>query len=392
MQRPLLTKKYSKLNKPHQKRSWLTYVYIVCTLLIIVLFIVARSSKSPIIAQETSKSTSQSTSVLLVPYIGQLNPNISDHFFKSVKYQPFDVLFVSMDGKDILENHNTTQIRHLDLNTDFYGFASDKLCLAYNCTLNEKGRLRHAMQKTITKYGFFLCLLRPAFLYIFKEFLNSYSYVGWGDIDMVFSDIDLLTPYLNDHDIVTVGGSDLNRLYLRGQLTFFKNTESLSKAFIDPMPLSLMLKYFETPAFMAEEALYSQYMFSSTYSILIVPFQKSSWDCKKHFKLENTTVVCDLFTSDTKPTYIPLHDRPFELVNAPQIINEPCDTFWINIQYRGCLNQNTPAFISYSNGTAKVYKLSDKEHYMFSKYPLFYHFQLEKHNQQELEDLFTSEQ
>ena len=77
-------------------------------------------------------------------------------------------------------------------------------------------------------------------LYI-QQFTKEYTFVGWGDIDTIYNDFDLLSGYLNDYDVVTVGLNDLNRLYLRGQLTLFKNTESLVKAFTDPIPLAFMI-------------------------------------------------------------------------------------------------------------------------------------------------------
>ncbi len=163
---------YSKLSKPEktqEKRTWLIRI-IWCT---IFYFIIVSMRLTFIVEANSSYKVASRSAVIVIPYVGDLNWDISKHFFKSISSQPFDVLFVSMDNEDILLSHNTTQIRKVDMKTDFNGFATDRLCLAYNCTLEEKKRLKYVMQKAITKNAIQLCSLRPAFLYIFNNLQKS---------------------------------------------------------------------------------------------------------------------------------------------------------------------------------------------------------------------------
>lgn len=67
---------------------------------------------------------------------------------------------------------------------------------------------------------------KPAFGFIFAEYLDSYSHWGYADFDILFGDLTrwITNDELTEYDIVTYSFGDQQRLYIRGQFSFHKNT------------------------------------------------------------------------------------------------------------------------------------------------------------------------
>lgn len=66
---------------------------------------------------------------------------------------------------------------------------------------------------------------KPAYGYIFQEYLKEYSHWGYSDVDMLFGDLGrwVEDDEFANYDIVTYGYGDQSRAYLRGQFTFHRN-------------------------------------------------------------------------------------------------------------------------------------------------------------------------
>jgi hypothetical protein len=75
---------------------------------------------------------------------------------------------------------------------------------------------------------FKLCDFRPAFGVIFSEYLDGFDFWAWGDIDVVYGDIDrVITPgYFSKFDVVSVRSE-----FLSGELTFLRNSFDVNNSF-----------------------------------------------------------------------------------------------------------------------------------------------------------------
>lgn len=93
------------------------------------------------------------------------------------------------------------------------------------------GELLHVLSQHIERYPYVLVEFKLAYGHIFQDFLSGYTHWGYSDLDIVFGDLPrwISRDELEDFDIVTYSFGDQDRLYLRGQFTFLKNTNRLNQ-------------------------------------------------------------------------------------------------------------------------------------------------------------------
>ena len=105
---------------------------------------------------------------------------------------------------------------------------------------------RETLVKIVTyhvhQYPYVLVEFKPAIGHIFASLLKGYSHWGYADLDIAFGDLPrwITEEELTDYDIVTYGYGDQNRVYLRGQFTFHKNTERVNQLWRECTYLSSM--------------------------------------------------------------------------------------------------------------------------------------------------------
>ncbi|GKY91238.1 hypothetical protein MPSEU_000096400 [Mayamaea pseudoterrestris] len=94
-----------------------------------------------------------------------------------------------------------------------------------------RDKLIQLVAKHLYVYPYCLVEFKPALGHIFADFIAGYSHWGYSDLDMLYGDLGRwITPdELKDFDIVTYSFGDQHRLYLRGQLTFHKNTPKITQ-------------------------------------------------------------------------------------------------------------------------------------------------------------------
>lgn len=69
-----------------------------------------------------------------------------------------------------------------------------------------------------------LCDLRPAYGYIFEEYLKGYTYWGHTDIDVIYGDLNkFLLPYISD--------LKYDKIFDRGHFTLYKNDKETNSLF-----------------------------------------------------------------------------------------------------------------------------------------------------------------
>ncbi|CAM9704783.1 unnamed protein product, partial [Ectocarpus fasciculatus] len=79
---------------------------------------------------------------------------------------------------------------------------------------------------------YFIVEFKPAFGWLFREYLTEYSHWAFGDLDVLFGDMRrgwLEPTELQDFDIITFSFGDQYRAYLRGQLTIHKNKVDVNR-------------------------------------------------------------------------------------------------------------------------------------------------------------------
>jgi hypothetical protein len=91
-------------------------------------------------------------------------------------------------------------------------------------------QLEQLVAKHMHVHPYSLVEFKPAYGYIFQEYLEGYSHWGYSDVDILFGDLGrwIEDDEWSDFDIVTYGYGDQNRAYLRGQFTFHKNVPRIN--------------------------------------------------------------------------------------------------------------------------------------------------------------------
>lgn len=82
------------------------------------------------------------------------------------------------------------------------------------------------MQQLLTSKSYLMVEFKPAFGFIFSDFLTSYTHWAYADIDQLLGRMHPLinAELLNNYDIYTSSFGDNFRMYMRGQLTIHRNT------------------------------------------------------------------------------------------------------------------------------------------------------------------------
>lgn len=143
--------------------------------------------------------------LLIIPYFGYF-PNYFQLFLDSCAF-----------NKDI---------DFLILTDDRRNFNYPQNVLVKYCSFGElKGIIKNKIDDRITfDLPMKLCDFRPAYGYLFAEYLDEYKYWGHCDIDLIFGDLNsLLIP------IITTELYD--KIFNLGHLTLYRNREDINKLF-----------------------------------------------------------------------------------------------------------------------------------------------------------------
>lgn len=97
-------------------------------------------------------------------------------------------------------------------------------------TLNEVKALatRKLGFQVYLDHAYKLCDFKPAYGYLFSDYLTDYDFWGHGDLDVIYGNIRSFLPYtvLSQHDIISV-----RKEYIAGFFTLFKNTDRINTLF-----------------------------------------------------------------------------------------------------------------------------------------------------------------
>lgn len=141
----------------------------------------------------------------ILPYFGRFN-NYFPLFLKSFAYNTEFDLLIFTDNDTEYSYPSNVKVFHTTLDK-VREMASEKL--GFNVCLNSPYKL---------------CDYKPAYGFLFEEYIKDYKYWGHCDCDLVFGNINqLLIPLINE-------GYD--KLFAAGHLTLYKNTEENNRRFM----------------------------------------------------------------------------------------------------------------------------------------------------------------
>lgn len=145
--------------------------------------------------------------VLIIVWFGSL-PNYFSYWIQSAKYnQDYDFLFFT-DSNDIRIKGNNIKKVHITFN-EIKELVYKKLNVQMN---SEK--------------AFKMCDLRPAYGYLFYEYIKKYDY--WGHID-----IDTILGNLN-HFLLNDNIFKYDKIFDRGHFSLYRNNPEVNKRFMLP--------------------------------------------------------------------------------------------------------------------------------------------------------------
>ena len=145
---------------------------------------------------------------LIIPYYG-IWPNYFDFFIESVNQnQIIDVLYVTdlELPRSCNESHSVFHISFGEMKK----LVKSKFPFYVNLDSPRK-----------------LCDLKPLYGVLFEEHIKDYDFWAFGDLDLMFGDLDNLLPELLDkHDVLT-----FHDKWLSGPLTIFRNENSINRIY-----------------------------------------------------------------------------------------------------------------------------------------------------------------
>lgn len=153
--------------------------------------------------------------VFIIPYYGNFN-NYFSLFLKSCSKNPSYDWIIFTDNKRDSSYPDNVKIINLSF-SEINKLACDKF--GFDVCLN-------------TPYKF--CDFKPAYGFLFEEYISEYEYWGHCDCDVVFGDLErMLTPLLEE---------DYDKLFAAGHLTIYKNNPENNRRFMKPYNNRLLYK------------------------------------------------------------------------------------------------------------------------------------------------------
>lgn len=147
---------------------------------------------------------------LLIPYFGTLPNNYFPLFLKSLNLNPLLRVFIFTDIKSPLLSHSN--ITRIEMNyAELKELFENKLKKKPNLTNTRK-----------------LCEFKPLYGLIFEEYIKDYEFWAYGDLDLMFGDLQLhLPPILDSFDVIT-----LHEYWISGPFTVLRNIPKMNNLFL----------------------------------------------------------------------------------------------------------------------------------------------------------------
>lgn len=154
--------------------------------------------------------------VLIIPYFGNL-PNNFKVFLKSCKYNPTVDFIIFSDCEVSLEIPGNVHF----IKKDFEWIKQ---------LINEKFNNKFSIERPYK-----LCDYKPAYGYLFEEYIKDYDFWGHCDLDLIFGNI---RKFLTEEIL-----ENYEKIFEYGHLTIYKNTLEVNRRFM--LPLNGKRRYVE---------------------------------------------------------------------------------------------------------------------------------------------------
>lgn len=145
--------------------------------------------------------------IIIIPYFGRL-PNYFQLFLNSCKTnETVDWLIVTDNTENYLYPHNVNVI-HMTFSE-----------------LQDRVQNLFDFDVSLDK-PYKLCDLKPAYGYIFSEYITGYDYWGHGDCDLIYGD---LRKFLTDAVL------SYDKVFDLGHLSLYRNCKEINEMFMKPL-------------------------------------------------------------------------------------------------------------------------------------------------------------
>lgn len=147
--------------------------------------------------------------IIIITYYGKF-PWYANYFFHSCKFNPSIDFLIITDNEKPLNLSENIKFENIELE-QISKIAAKKLNLLINI-----------------KTPYKLCDFKPAYGFLFNNYIKEYDFWGHGDLDVIYGNIRnfITDDILNNNDIITI-----NEYFLSGAFTLFKNTKKTNELF-----------------------------------------------------------------------------------------------------------------------------------------------------------------
>lgn len=147
---------------------------------------------------------------IIIPYFGKKQPVWIDYYFLTCRLNPkIDWIIFSdcITAKDQFKNVHSIKFSLEDFNK----LSSNRLGFTIK-----------------VKHPYKLCDFKPAFGHIFSDYIQSYEYWGYGDLDVIYGDI---YKFINQSTIKGYDVISSHTDFVPGHLCFLKNQERIKRLY-----------------------------------------------------------------------------------------------------------------------------------------------------------------
>jgi hypothetical protein len=157
---------------------------------------------------------------LIIPWYGKI-PDFFSIYLKSLAFnsEVLDVLFFTDEQVSFATPENFKRIE----------LSWDDLVLRIKDRVSAKSNLK-------TSYK--LCDFRPMYAKIFQEEIAAYDYWGYGDIDLIYGDLQKFLPWngIENYDVIT-----FRENIVHGPFSIFKNTPAMRELYLKTNKLDYLV-------------------------------------------------------------------------------------------------------------------------------------------------------
>lgn len=192
------------------------------------------------------------TFTLLLIFSVDILPRYIQHFLSTASRNPtIDVLILAsaQNCVELRSQWGKKNIHITCVSQDvIYFFITDGLCSEWICKPYEFYETFKHIKRKLSISPYRLVDLKPMLASIFRNYLSCYSHWAFCDVDLLLGNFNKLYPtaFARHYDIITFPHALDQEVFLRGQLTIFKNIPAMISLWTKIKRFSSSTAFFET--------------------------------------------------------------------------------------------------------------------------------------------------